>query len=172
VIGNLTDLGTLGGTFSTAYGINSNGRIVGLSTTASGERHAFYWQSGVMTDMGTLGGSYRGCGGSAAIAGKLYVFSGCKRLSNGAQVAAGLLHRYDPATNSWSTLPTAPAAHFQPAVSIINGKLYVVGGNNGGTSPATGRLDVYDPGTNAWQTRTSMPTARFATAGAVVGGRL
>ncbi|HET6837473.1 MAG TPA: kelch repeat-containing protein, partial [Gemmatimonadales bacterium] len=74
-----------------------------------------------------------GCGGSAAIGGKLYVFSGC-RLVNGAQDAAGLLHRYDPATNSWTTLVSAPVVHFQPAVAAVGGKLYVVGGNNGAGS--------------------------------------
>jgi probable HAF family extracellular repeat protein len=37
----VTDLGTLGGTQSWAYGINNNGQIVGESTTSSGVFHAF-----------------------------------------------------------------------------------------------------------------------------------
>ena len=111
------------------------------------------------------------CGGSAVISGKLYVFSGCTRSSTGAQVAAGLLHRYDPATNRWTTLRSAPAVHFSPAVRAVNGKLYVAGGNDG-ASVAIGRLDVYDPATNAWSTRAAMPTARVAAAAAGVGGKL
>jgi probable HAF family extracellular repeat protein len=53
----ITDLGTLGGSFSQGFGINDQGTVVGLSQTASQERHAFLWQHGVMTDLGTLGGS-------------------------------------------------------------------------------------------------------------------
>lgn len=112
-----------------------------------------------------------GCGGSAVISGKLYVFSGCTRSSSGVQVAAGLLHRYDPSTNLWTTLRTAPAVHWQPAVGVMGGKLYVVGGSNS-SGVATGRLDVYDPATNTWSTRSSMPTTRSAMGGAVVAGKL
>ncbi len=51
----ITDLGTLpGGAFSTAYGINSHGDVVGEATTASGASHAFLFDDGVMTDLGTL----------------------------------------------------------------------------------------------------------------------
>jgi probable HAF family extracellular repeat protein len=56
--GTVTDLGTLGGIFSIAKGINDHGRIVGSSTLASGEEHAFLLRDGTMTDLGTLGGTY------------------------------------------------------------------------------------------------------------------
>ncbi|HSG42860.1 MAG TPA: hypothetical protein VLA72_06880, partial [Anaerolineales bacterium] len=54
----ITDLGTLGGTFSGARAINDNMQIVGGSDTSTGERHAFLWENGVMTDLGTLGGNF------------------------------------------------------------------------------------------------------------------
>jgi probable HAF family extracellular repeat protein len=54
----MTDLGTLGGTISVAFGINDGGQIVGRSRTAAGEVHAFLYQHGVMTDLGTLGGNF------------------------------------------------------------------------------------------------------------------
>lgn len=111
------------------------------------------------------------CGGSAVISGKLYVFSGCRLSSTGTQIAAGSLHRYDPSTNQWTTLRSAPSVHVQPAVGVISGKLYVVGGNNA-ASVAVRRLDVYDPATNSWTTNVNMPTARVSAAAAVVGGRL
>src|SRR3954471_5850066 len=50
----ITDLGTLGGTFSIATGVNDVGQVVGYSATADGVTHAFLWQSGTMTDLGSL----------------------------------------------------------------------------------------------------------------------
>jgi len=53
----VTDLGTLGGTFSLAGGINNRGDIEGFSTLPGDTAvHAFLWQNGTMTDLGTLGG--------------------------------------------------------------------------------------------------------------------
>jgi probable HAF family extracellular repeat protein len=54
----VTDLGTLGGTFSWAYGINSRGSVVGYATlTGDTSMHAFFWREGVMRDLGTLASS-------------------------------------------------------------------------------------------------------------------
>lgn len=52
----MIDLGTLGGAWSTATGVNSAGNVVGISYTASGVSHAFAWSPGTgMQDLGTLG---------------------------------------------------------------------------------------------------------------------
>src|SRR5262249_8583711 len=56
----IPDLGTLGGTFSYAYGLNSLGDVVGYSQIGGTgyNYHAFLYSHGTMTDLGTLGGTY------------------------------------------------------------------------------------------------------------------
>jgi probable HAF family extracellular repeat protein len=49
--GEITDLGTLDGESSTAYGIDPAGRVVGES-----DGHAFLWEDGVMTNLNIPGG--------------------------------------------------------------------------------------------------------------------
>jgi probable HAF family extracellular repeat protein len=55
--GVLVDLGTLGGSSSSAYGINVTGQIAGASMTAGGRFHAFFSKGGALQDLGTLGGA-------------------------------------------------------------------------------------------------------------------
>lgn len=53
----ITDLGTLGGDYSSATDINGAGQIVGVARTVDSLDRAFLWQNGLMTDLGTLGGT-------------------------------------------------------------------------------------------------------------------
>jgi probable HAF family extracellular repeat protein len=55
--GHMQDLGTLGGTNSVAYGINSRGQVVGDSTLISGfhqPHYAFLYSGGRMQDLNNL----------------------------------------------------------------------------------------------------------------------
>lgn len=56
--GNMTSLGTLGGSGSIAYGINDARQVVGNSIANSSSSHAFLWEKGKMKDLGSLGGGY------------------------------------------------------------------------------------------------------------------
>ena len=55
--GVLKDLGTLGGSYGIAFGINDAGEVVGGATNKNDQAElAFLWKDGVMTDLGTLNG--------------------------------------------------------------------------------------------------------------------
>ncbi|MDW3648155.1 MAG: kelch repeat-containing protein [Bacteroidia bacterium] len=81
---------------------------------------------------------------------------------------------YDPATDSWQVLSDAPRArdHFQ--ASVIDGKIYALGGRR---STASGNVfantiaevDVYDIASNSWTTlNQSLPTLRAGSYNAVL----
>jgi len=55
--GIITDLGALGGTYSTARAINDAGEVTGLTVAPSEEFHGFLYSGGNMVDLGagTLG---------------------------------------------------------------------------------------------------------------------
>src|SRR5262249_1085320 len=57
--GVMTDLGTLGGNYSSASAVNNAGQIIGASyTTSNAQYHGFVYTGGSMVDLGTLGGTY------------------------------------------------------------------------------------------------------------------
>jgi probable HAF family extracellular repeat protein len=57
--GKMIDLGTFGGAYSEAFGINDKGEVVGISGTATLHfDDAFIYSGGVVKSIGTLGGGY------------------------------------------------------------------------------------------------------------------
>ncbi len=55
--GTWNNVGTLGGSWSTANGINASGQIAGSSDVGGDTSHAFLYSGEVMQDLGTLGGT-------------------------------------------------------------------------------------------------------------------
>ena len=78
----ITDLGALGGLYSNARDINNSGQVVG-TVNASGEEHAFLWDSSTgMIDIGTLGGALSygaGINDSGQVVGSASLASGYSR---------------------------------------------------------------------------------------------
>ena len=93
--------------------------------------------------------------------GKIYVTNG---YAGGYQ---SHLDRYDPDTDTWTSLAPMPTYHPGPAGSgFVNGKLYVAGGE------AHAIVNAYDPSTNSWQVVASMPEVRMHGAGGEYDGKL
>ncbi len=113
-----------------------------------------YAQSSSWTTASTTG--FSGVGGTSAVAfgGKIYVMGGANK--NG---IFNNLEVYDPATDSWNTPTTtgrfSNRRNFGSAV--VNGKIYVVGGDSLISAFSTGMvsLEVFDPATNSWSAPTT-----------------
>ena len=72
-----TDLGTLGGDYSQANGINASGQVVGdASRGPSVAGHAFRWEKGAMTDLGALGEGFFSSASAINSAGQVVGASG------------------------------------------------------------------------------------------------
>jgi len=83
-------------------------------------------------------------GASAVINGILYVAGGANASGQSATVYA-----YDPASNTWSTKASMPAARNDLMGVALGGLMYVIGGQQNNTND--GALQVYDPVTDAWK---------------------
>ncbi|UOQ68637.1 PKD domain-containing protein [Hymenobacter volaticus] len=88
---------------------------------------------------------------------------------------------YDPATNTWKALPNAPRSRDHFNATIIDDKLYLVGGRRSSVSTnqpvelTVPEVDVYDFTTGQWATLPSasnLPTPRAGAATAVLGTEL
>ena len=75
------------------------------------------------------------------------------------------------ANGNWTTKANMPTARWAVGGAVINGKLYVVGGDKAALD-LTNKLEVYDPATNTWDTKTDMPTTRRYPGAAAINGKL
>ncbi|MGH8274477.1 MAG: protease pro-enzyme activation domain-containing protein [Gammaproteobacteria bacterium] len=79
---------------------------------------------------------------------------------------------YDTATDTWTTGAANPVpAGGGSASTVVNGKLYVVGGCNDGKCAAPlSAVQVYDPTTNSWSSAANYPQpVTFAMCGGISG---
>jgi N-acetylneuraminic acid mutarotase len=93
---------------------------------------------------------------TALIGGKVYVAGGIIGSTdsnpNGTGTTAQAA-RYDPATNTWSSLPNMPRGVNHTASSTDGSKFYIFGGRDGINDTTNGynTVQVYDPATNTWR---------------------
>ena len=82
-----------------------------------------------------------------------------------------------PATLQWARNADMPTARTGFATSVVNGKVFVIGGNIqlkrdefGDLSAST--VEMYDPKTDTWERKSDMPTARSGVSVSVVDGKI
>ncbi|MDZ7848245.1 MAG: hypothetical protein U5L96_16645 [Owenweeksia sp.] len=84
---------------------------------------------------------------------------------------------FDPATNSWTTLPDAPHSRDHFHAAIVNDKLYALAGRRSGSlgtfNDTEADVDVYDFNTGSWSTLpNTLPTERAGNTVAVLGDEI
>ena len=89
-----------------------------------------------------------------AFDGQIYVIGGVNSLG-----VLNRVERYDPLTDTWSTLSPKPKAVYDTQAAVINGLIYVPGGLQDQSSmQPSDLLEIYDTNTNQWHSGAPLPT--------------
>jgi hypothetical protein len=87
-----------------------------------------------------------------------------------------IVEAFDTKTNTWSTPITTGTftARQYLTSSVVNGKIYVMGGDTAGTINPVNTLEVFDPSNNTWSTpkTTGVFTPRMNLSSSVVDGNI
>ena len=109
--------------------------------------------------------------------GKIYVMGGTgwPQIPNHPGPFLSSMEVYNPKTNQWREIGDMPAAKSSHTASVINGKIYVIGGffrGNGLDRRYFKTIDIYHPETGRWTQKSDMPVAKFGHAAEVINGRI
>ncbi|MGD6808936.1 MAG: Kelch repeat-containing protein [Candidatus Bathyarchaeia archaeon] len=85
----------------------------------------------------------------AVVDGKIFCIGGTTGLEDGQVIVSGVNEVYDPQTDSWNTKSAMPTPRVGVTAGVVDGKIYVIGGNSDVT-------EVYDPKTDTWANKSSM----------------
>lgn len=75
----------------------------------------------------------------------------------------------------WTRKAGIPTARWGLSTSVVNGKIYAIGGMAGDSvngSREVSTVEVYDPTTDTWTMKADMPTARACISTCVVNGKI
>ena len=105
---------------------------------------------------------------AAPVNGKIYAIGGFRKDNHLIEV----VDEYDLAAAKWTKkkdLPN-PRQELSHSSPVVNGKVYVMGGND--LNQSLNIVEAYDPATNTWEQVKNMPTARESLATVQVKGKI
>jgi N-acetylneuraminic acid mutarotase len=104
--------------------------------------------------------------------GKIYVIGGYP----GERITAAEVQIYDSRTDTWSLGPPLPHPLHHTMASVVDGQLFVIGGEAGNPVPGQSvfqdRVFQLDEAAGTWRERAPMPTARSGGGSAVIDGKI
>ncbi len=75
-------------------------------------------------------------------------------------------------SDRWIRKTDMPTARMGQSLSVVDGKIYVIGGYPVANAPGMQIVEVYDPPIDSWSTKAPMPTGRRQHATSVVDGKI
>jgi hypothetical protein len=186
------------------YGVAANGKLYVIGGWDDGKAGGVNYEYDPATDKWTKKQPMPRPAHHAALAaanGKIYVMGGFVAPSDTALPLGAAWQpidnawQYDPATDSWKSLPPVPTKRGSAVAVEAGGKIYTIGGattmEGRVLDDSRGRLEskdpfftafgpsrvlsvneVYDPATNKWETRQPMSVPRNHAFGAAVNGKI
>lgn len=107
---------------------------------------------------------------ATALDGKIYTFGGRKgNIFSGNTL--NYTYVYDPETNMWSRKANMPISRVFSTASVIDGKIYVIGGAAKEYIGLT-TVQMYDPVSNNWTQKDSMKIGRALHTATVFNGKI
>ena len=125
----------------------------------------------------------RSCFSTGIVDGKIFAIGGRLQLETDefGEIAISTVEMYDPKTDTWQRKADMPTKRSGVAVSVVDGKIYAIGGEEikkvpmykGWIHEAKGlpTVEMYDPVTDTWTQKADMPTPR-KTRTCVVDGKI
>ena len=175
------------------YGVASNGKLYVFGGFGGGKAPGIAYEYDPVTDKWTKKTSMPRPVHHAALAaanGKIYVMGGFIPPQDTAIPVGGAWEpvdnawEYDPAADSWKSLPPLPGKRGSAIAAEVGGKIYVIGGATTtegskdpfftffGPSRVLATNEVYDPATNKWASRRPMSVPRNHAFSGVVNGKI
>ena len=121
------------------------------------------------TDTWTKGKSMNHARGGASVSvvnGKIYVMGGVgwPQIPNHPGPFLSSVEVFNPETNHWKEIAEMPTPKGFHTASVINGKIYVIGGGFRGNDQFEylSTVEVYDPETDRWTQEPDMPIGKWA----------
>jgi len=79
---------------------------------------------------------------------------------------------YDAMTDTWTMKANMPTARSWLSSSVVNGKIYAIGGTLAYNDTPISTVEAYDPVSNTWTRKADMPTPRVCLSTSVVNGKI
>ena len=136
-----------------------NGMLYSFGGTTTADTSASYRYDPAANQWTAIASLPQARSGAGAVTDGTYIYIVGGVVSGNVQTT---LWRYDPIANTYTTRATLPLQAYQPAVTLLNGKIYRIGGCLAAGCSGTNTVDVYTIATNTWAAGPAYPLALYS----------